>query len=60
MPLTLVTGETAYQPIITGKCFLFFFDVAMLPISYYEHNRNTVCHKNFVNESFSSVQARLP
>ena len=46
MPLSLVIGETAYQPIITGKWFL--KNVTMFPILYYEDDCNTACHENFI------------
>ena len=51
---SLVIGETAYQPIITGKWV--FKNVTMFPVLYYVYDCNhilyaikiTVCHKNFI------------
>ena len=44
--LSLIIGATAYQPVITGKCF--FKNATMFPILYYEYNYNTACHKIFI------------
>ena len=41
LSLSLVTGETAYQPIITGECFFF----KLFLIQYYKYDCNTACHK---------------
>ena len=44
MPLFILIGETAYQPISTGVWF-FFFNVTMFPIRYSEYDCNTACQK---------------
>lgn len=43
--LSLITGETEYQPTITDKCS--FVNVTMFAILYYEYIYNTVCHNIF-------------
>ena len=43
MPLSLLSGETAYQPIITG---IFFGNVTK--IKYYKLDYNTMCHKHCI------------
>lgn len=40
-------GKTAYHPIITEQVVLKIF-ITMLSILYYEHDYNTICHKNFI------------
>ena len=40
-----IIGETAYQPIITGKHFL---NITMFSILYYEYDYNAVCYKNCI------------
>lgn len=57
VPVSLLTGETAYQPIIAGK---YFFNVTVFPILHYEYDCNIVYYKKIENNSFISMQARLP
>ena len=40
--LSLVIGETAYQPIVT-KWWFFFFNVPMFPTMYDKYDCNTIC-----------------
>lgn len=43
---SLVIGETAYQPVVTGRWFS--FNVTMFLILYYKYDCNTICHKIFI------------